>query len=97
MFHFLLIKLTKTTSISHYVADSVTALKEHKGINYEITAMGTIIEAPSLGILLEIAKKMHQVALEKGTGRVLTTLKIDDRTDKVLTIKRKVEAVKEKL
>lgn len=88
---------TKTISISQYVAESVSILKEEKGIHYEITAMGTIIEASSMDILLDIAKKMHYLVLKKGTSRVLTTIKIDDRTDKELTIKRKVEAVKEKL
>ena len=88
---------TQATSISQYIADSVMVLSEKKGIIYEITAMGTIIEASSLDILLDIAKKMHQVVLEKGTGRVLTAIKIDDRIDKKLTIKRKVEAVRKKL
>ena len=88
---------TQTTSISRYIADLVRVLREEKEINYEITAMGTVIEAPSVGILLDTAKRMHQVALEKSPGRVLTAIKIDDRIDKELTIKGKVEAVREKL
>ena len=88
---------THELSISRYIADSVMVLRERKDVIFEITAMGTIIEASSIDILLDLAKKMHQVALQKGTGRVLTTIKIDDRTDKKLTIERKVEAVREKL
>ena len=88
---------TKTTSISQYIADSVSVLKEEKGIDYEITAMGTIIEFPSLDLLFELAKKIHQVALKKGVGRVFTTIKIDDRIDKRVTIKGKIKSVKDKL
>ena len=88
---------TKATSISQYIADALEVLGKEKEIVYEITATGTIIEASSLEILLDMVKKIHKRALERGPGRVLTSLKIDDRTDKDLTIKRKVEAVKEKL
>ncbi|MDD5069879.1 MAG: MTH1187 family thiamine-binding protein [Candidatus Omnitrophica bacterium] len=51
---------TETASVSGYVAQAVKILKEQKGIKYEITSMGTIIEADSVVKLLDIAGKMHK-------------------------------------
>ena len=55
--------------------------------------MGTIIEGP-LEKILEVTRQMHEVPFERGAQRVSTTLKIDDRRDKVATIVGKVKAVK---
>lgn len=68
-------------------------LKKEKRINYELNAMCTIIEAESLDLLLNIAKKMHLGIFNEKIRRVMTTTKIDDRRDKKLTIKEKVDSV----
>jgi len=87
---------TKTPSVSQYVAGAVRLLQNEPGIKYELTAMNTIIEG-DLGKLLELAKRMHRSAFDAGAKRVVTTIRIDERRDKPLTIEGKVKAVKEKL
>ena len=84
---------TPTPSISQYVAGAVRILQNEKDIKYELTAMGTIIEG-DLERLLTLASRMHQSAFEAGVVRVATTIKIDERRDKPLSISGKVEAVK---
>ena len=54
--------------------------------------MGTIIQG-SLERVLELAQQMHEVPFTMGADRVVTTLSIDDRRDKVITIESKVKAV----
>jgi len=88
---------TKTASVSGYVADAVKLLKEQKGIKYELTSMGTIIEADSVGKLLVIAGKMHKTVLKDKIKRVVTTIKIDDRKDRKLTAKGKIKSVQKRL
>ena len=88
---------TKTTSVSKFVASAIKILKEYKGIKYEITSMGTIVESDSLRKLLDIAEKMHEGIFKEGAKRVLTSLKIDDRRDKKISMESKVKSVKEKL
>ncbi len=88
---------TKTPSVSQYVAEAVSMLEKEKGIKYTLTSMGTIIEADSLKKLLEIAGKMHCVAFCEEVKRVVTTIKIDERKDKKLTIGGKIKSVQEKL
>jgi uncharacterized protein YqgV (UPF0045/DUF77 family) len=47
--------------------------------------------------LLELAKRMHDSAFDAGAQRVVTTLRIDERRDKPLTIDGKIKAVRDKL
>lgn len=83
---------TATTSLSHYIAACLDVVKQAEDISYQLTAMGTIIQAP-LPRILELAQKMHQAPFAMGAKRVATTINIDDRRDKPITIAGKVKAV----
>lgn len=87
---------TATPSVSRYVAGAVRILQHEPDIKYELTAMGTIIEG-DLERLLNLAGRMHQSAFEAGAMRVVTTIKIDERRDKPLTMNGKIEAVRRSL
>ena len=88
---------TKTTSVSGYVAEAVRVVRKEKGIKFSLTSMGTIIEANSIEKLFDIAGKMHNVVFSDDIKRVVTTIKIDDRKDKELTMEHKLKSVKERL
>ena len=85
---------TPTTSLSRYVAACLNPLIEAKDISYQLTAMGSILQGP-LEQVLEMVQKMHEVPFDMGVNRVLTTITIDDRRDKVITMESKVKAVAE--
>jgi uncharacterized protein (TIGR00106 family) len=87
---------TKTASVSTYVAASLSVLENEKGINYELHPMGTVIEADSLEKLLELAKKMHESVLGNEIQRVVTSIKIDERKDKTVSMRGKVTSVENK-
>jgi uncharacterized protein (TIGR00106 family) len=87
---------TKTPSVSQYVARAVKVLEHEKDIEYEMTAMGTIIEG-DLDRILAMVKKMHEETFGEGVARVLTTIKIDDRRDKAQTMEAKLASLKKKL
>ena len=87
---------TASSSLSKYVATCVDTLKQAPDVSYQLTAMGTIIQGP-LKRVLELAEEMHQVPFAQGVQRVVTTIKIDDRRDKPLTIEGKVKAVVERM
>lgn len=87
---------TRTPSASKHIANALKVL-EKENVKYELTSMGTIIEG-DLGEILEIARKMHEAVFEsEEVLRVLTTIKIDDRRDKPLSMEGKIKSVKEKL
>lgn len=86
---------TGDTSISDYVADCHKVLIT-SNLNYQLTAMGTIVEG-ELSDIMEVIMKMHEVPFENKAKRVSTTIKIDDRRDKTATMEKKVDAVMDKI
>ena len=87
---------TATPSVSSYVAGCQKILEETPTLRYQLTPMATVIEGP-LDDILQAVVRMHQVPFEMGALRVSTTLVIDDRRDKKLTMKGKVASVQSKL
>lgn len=83
-----------TASLSEHVAAVLEPVKS-SGLTYTLTAMGTIIEG-DLGEVMGCVLKMHEIPFGKGVQRVYTTVKIDDRRDKQITIEGKVRSVMEK-
>jgi uncharacterized protein (TIGR00106 family) len=87
---------TKTPSLSSYVADCQKVLARYDDLTQQLTPMATIMEG-KLSRILEAVQEMHEAPFRRGVQRVATTLVIDDRRDKPLTMKAKVTAVEEKL
>ena len=83
---------TGSTSVSRYVAECLKVL-EASGLSYEIHGMGTIVEG-DLEALLPVLRQMHEVPFGEGARRVVTTIRVDDRRDKVCSAKGKVASVK---
>jgi uncharacterized protein (TIGR00106 family) len=83
---------TQTASLSKYVKAVIDVVREAKDITYQITPMSTIIQGP-LSRVLELAQEMHEIPFKMGATRVSTSISIDDRRDKVITMESKVKAV----
>lgn len=83
---------TANTSLSHYVASCLNVAKQAQDVSYQLTAMGTILQGP-LPRVLDLVQEMHEVPFTLGAKRVLTTITIDDRRDKLATMESKVKAV----
>jgi uncharacterized protein (TIGR00106 family) len=82
------------TSVGKYVGEAVKAISKIKGIRYEITAMGTILEAERLDTILEAVKHAHEAVSKLSVQRIESTLRIDDRRDKPRTLEDKIQTVK---
>jgi uncharacterized protein (TIGR00106 family) len=82
-------------SLGDAVVQVLKVAEKHK-VNYELNAMGTTLEG-DLGTLLRVAQEMHEVCFTLGYPRVQTIIKLDDRRDKDLSMRYKVESVKSKL
>ncbi len=80
------------TSLSRYVREVVAAIRKAPGVKYQVHAMGTVVEGP-LSRVLELAQQIHEIPFGMGAGRVVTSITIDDRRDKAITIESKVKAV----
>lgn len=86
---------TKTPSVSRYVAKAFKVL-EGEDVKVELTPMGTIIEG-NLDKILSLVRAMHESAFSDGILRVVTTIKIDDRRDKLASMDAKIESVKREM
>lgn len=85
------------SGVGEYVAKAVQIIEE-SGLNYQITAMGTQIEAEDLKKLYDACAKVQESIFEMGIPRVYTVLKIDDRRDKEnRTLKEKVKSVMDRM
>jgi len=84
---------TQSSSVSKYVAGAIKIVQNESGIKYQLTPMNTVIEG-DLEHLLNLAKRMHEFAFGAGVVRVVTTIRIDDRRDKPLTMEGKLNSVK---
>ncbi len=88
---------TGNTSLSSYGAACQRELEQHgAGLKYELTAMGTIIEG-DLERILPLIQRLHEVPFKHGAARVSTTISIDDRRDRAISMAGKVNSVREKL
>lgn len=87
---------TGSAGVSGFVAGCLNILSGEKGLRYQLTPMGTILEG-DLDTILHAVRKMHDQPFVEGAPRVLTTIRIDDRRDKVLTMEGKVTSVEKKL
>ena len=87
---------SKTAGVSHIVAGCVSLLEKATDINYQVTPMATIVQG-SLDKILELVKEMHELPFSQGIQRVVTSISIDDRRDKPITMESKVNAVTEKI
>ena len=82
---------TPSASLSKYVKGVLEVIKKSK-LTYQVTPMATIVEGP-LPRVLELVKEVHEVPFNMGVNRVVTSVVIDDRRDKVITMESKVKAV----
>jgi uncharacterized protein (TIGR00106 family) len=80
--------------LSAYVAESIRIIKD-SGLEYEMHALGTLIEGPSDKVF-EVIRACHD-NMTRHSARVATTVKIDDRRGAEGRIRGKVKSVEDKL
>ncbi len=85
---------TGTTSLGKYIAKGINALKSVNGIKYEVTSMGTMIEADSIDRIFDATKAVMDEIFRMGIQRVEVILKIDERHDKSDSLKDKLDSIK---
>ena len=86
--------LGKSEGLSEEVSKSIKIIEE-SGLDYELTAMGTLLEG-DWDQVMETIKKCH-MAISENYDRVETSIKIDDRVGKTGRLKGKVQSVENKL
>lgn len=70
---------TGSPSLSAVLAE-VAKLIDQSGLDYRLGPMGTVVEG-EWDRIMGLAKQCHQAVLQS-SGRVMTTIRLDDRNDK---------------
>jgi uncharacterized protein (TIGR00106 family) len=94
MVEFSIVPIGKGESLSPLVARVLKIVAE-SGVNYRANPMGTVLEG-SWDEVMEVVKKCHDEAMKEG-GRVVTSIKIDDRKGVERRIEEKLASVERKL
>jgi len=81
--------------LSRFVASVENTLRSFD-LHVMLTPMGTILEG-ELDEVLTALKAAHELPFSMGAMRVATTIRIDDRRDKELTMSGKIRSVEEKM
>ncbi|HWQ72921.1 MAG TPA: MTH1187 family thiamine-binding protein [Desulfitobacteriaceae bacterium] len=83
-------------SVSDYVVAAEEILAAKPDLKWQIGPMFTTIEG-DLDEVLGVVREMQEAVFEAGASRVVTTIQIDDRRDKLITIEGKLRTVEEKM
>jgi uncharacterized protein (TIGR00106 family) len=83
-------------SKSEYVSQVIKNIKE-SGANYQLTAMGTIVEFDNIDDALQLVKSSYETLESLGCNRVYSTLKFDIRNNRENRLKTKIEAVEKQI
>ena len=85
----------KGESVSEYVSKVIKMISE-SGYEYQLTAMGTIIETETFDQALEILSKSHSI-LEPVSNRISSNVKFDIQKKKKNRISGKIKSIVDKI
>ncbi len=84
---------TGSTSVSRFVCEVLKVIRA-SGLKYQVGPMGTSLEG-DWDTVFKTIRQMHEVCFKMGAGRLLTTIKVDDRRDKTQSMQDKLDRVNE--
>lgn len=91
-----IVPLGKGASVSDYVVAAEKVLAAQTHIKWQIGPMATTLEG-ELDEVLGIIRQMQEAVFSAGVPRIVTTIQIDDRRDKEITMAGKIRTVEEKM
>ena len=85
------------TSMSKEIALVYKAINQIQDLKIILTAMGTQIESNNLDNILEAIKISHTTLRNIGIERIISSIRIDERSDNNNTLDGKINSVKFKI
>ncbi|MFQ3579857.1 MAG: MTH1187 family thiamine-binding protein [Bacteroidales bacterium] len=96
LMNFAIFPTDKGSSVSEYVSKVIKMIDE-AGVNYKLTAMGTIIETETVEEALSFISKANEI-LKEYSNRIYCTATFDIRQDKPLgRMDSKINSVEQKI
>ena len=95
LLEFAMFPTDKGASVSDFVSKIILMIK-NKGLNYKLTAMGTIVETETLNEALNVIQESYNV-LEPFSERVYSSIKLDIRKGKSNCLEQKIASIESKI
>lgn len=95
LMEFAMFPTDKGESVSADVSQVIKMIRE-SGVNYKLTAMGTITETATMQEALAILQQAHDI-LDKSSKRIYSSVKFDIRKDTAGRLSGKINAVEQKI
>lgn len=92
LLEFTMFPTDKSESKSKEVSEVIKIIRE-SGVNYQLTAMATLIETQTISEALALVEKCYLKLEELGCNRVYSTLKFDIRKGHENRLKTKIESI----
>lgn len=92
LLEFTMFPTDKSESKSKEVSEIIKIIRE-SGVNYQLTAMATLIETQTISEALALVEKCYLKLEELGCNRVYSTLKFDIRKGHENRLKTKIESI----
>ena len=86
----------KGESVSRYVSQILKMIRE-SGADYQLTAMGTVIETDDMRQALELIARAYETLDALGCNRVYSSVKFDIRKGKANRLSQKIRSVTDKI
>ncbi len=95
LMEFAIFPTDKGSHVSVPVSKVIQMIKE-SGYQYQLTAMGTLVEAPTIGELLSLIEKAVTI-LEIDSSRIYSTVRFDIKKGATNMLDEKVRAIENNL
>ncbi|MEJ2692464.1 MAG: MTH1187 family thiamine-binding protein [Candidatus Thiodiazotropha sp.] len=96
LLEFSMFPLDQGESLSEHVSGLVKLIRE-RGIDFRLTAMGTIVETERLDSALALVEECNALLRHQGCKRVFASIKLDIREGPMGRLTRKIHAVEQRI
>lgn len=94
LLEFSMFPLDKGESLSADVSQLIEAIRE-SGVDYRLTAMGTIIETDTLDAALSLVARCSDLLQQQGSQRIYSSLKLDIREGASGRLQKKIKSIEQ--
>jgi uncharacterized protein (TIGR00106 family) len=95
LMEFAMFPTDKGASVSQYVSKVIEMIRNNAK-NYQLTAMGTIIETDTMKEALDIIQKASDI-LSESSERIYSSVKFDIQKNKNNRLKTKIQSIENKI
>jgi uncharacterized protein (TIGR00106 family) len=92
LLEFSIFPLDQGEGVSAHVSQVVKLIRE-SGVDYQLTAMGTLIETETLEQALALVKQSGELLQSLGCGRIYSSLKLDIRQGEMGRLQGKLRSI----